>query len=393
MIVTAWNPETEGLEKTNLSQVVQAATNSLRVKNTDRISQNDRILIGEMGMEQSEVVTVGSGKTTTQLPLTGNLKFAHSSDEPVYRLRFDQVLFYRSDEPDGSYDLIATVDIDVDNRELITEYEDTTGTGTSFYKTKLYNSVTAEETLFSDYISADGYGKKTIGSVIQTAVNRVKDAEYTVLTTDDYLDIATEVNNDISSQSERPYTFTRRTALLNRVAGQPYIDLPEDYYKFKDIVYTSKTGSFPSSRPLEPISIDNFDTGYGAQASSDMLSRVALEDGTNRLLLKPTPRTNATGAYKVTYYREIGEFKSLQDEVITPNTLIYKYKFMSEYYSEKSSTDASFGRLATQYEQKYGNELMKLQRSNRKDVGTPRSFMDSSRTSSVRHSPGRRYVL
>lgn len=393
MIVTAWNPETDGLEKTYLSKVVQAGANALTVKNADRIPQNSIILIGAMGMEQTEVAKVGPAGTSTNLPLQTSLKFAHSADEPVYKLRYDKVIFYRSNTADGIYELIGTIDIDVDNRDLKTEYEDTAGTGTSFYKTKFYNSVTSEETAFSDYISAEGYGQQTIGSVIEATVRRVKDSEYTVLTSQDYLDIATEVNYDISSQSERPYNFTRKSALLDRVAGQPYIQLPEDYFKFKSLEYTNVIGSYPRTKSLDPVSLNQFYTGYGAMATSDNVSRVALDDGTKRLLLKPTPRTGAPGAFRVWYYRDLGAFENLTDEVLTPNTLIYRYKFMAEFYAAKAETDGSFGNLSTKYEQKYGNELMKLQRSNRKDVGTPRSFMDSARSSSNVYTEGKRYTL
>jgi hypothetical protein len=393
MIVTAWNPETDGLEKTYLSKVVQAGTNALTVKNADRIPQNSIILIGEMGMEQSEIAKIGPSGTSTTLPLQANLKFAHSADEPVYKLRYDKVIFYRSDTADGTYTLIETVDIDVDNRDLKTEYEDTAGTGTSFYKTKFYNSVTSEETAFSDYISAEGYGEQTIGSVIEAAVRRLKDSEYTVLTSQDYLDIATEVNHDISSQSERPYNFTRKSVVLDRVANQPYLQLPDDYFKFKSLEYTNVVGNYPRTKRLVPVSTDQFYTGYGAMAPSDMISRISLDDEEKRLLLKPTPRTGATGAFRVWYYRELGAFKNLTDEVLTPNTLIYRYKFMAEFYAAKAETDNSFGSLSTKYEQKYGNELMKLQRSNRKDVGTERSFMDSARNSSNVYTEGKRYVL
>lgn len=393
MIVTAWNPETEGLEKTYLSKVVQAGANSLNVKNADRIAENSLILIGEMGMEQTEMAQVGAGGTSTTLPLDANLKFAHSADEPVYKMRYDKVIFYRSDAADGVYTLIETVDIDVDNRDQKTEYEDTAGSGTSFYKTKFYNSVTGEETEFSDYISAEGYGEQTIGNVVDETVDLLKDSEYTVLSSRDYLTIATEVNHDINGQSERPYNFTRKRVLLNRVAGQAYVDLPADYYKFKSVEYTNVVGNYPRTKELVPVSTAQFYTGYGAMANSDMITRIALDDEEKRLLLKPAPRTNSTGAFALWYYRKLGAFKNLTDEVLTPNTLIYRYKFMAEFYSRKAETDSSFGSLATKYEAKYGNELMKLQRSNRKDVGSPRSFMDSARSSSNVYTEGKRYVL
>ena len=394
MIVTAWNPETEGLEKTYLTAVAQANSNSFKVQNANRIPQNSIILLGEMGMEQTELLTVNSGGTDTLLPTTGNSKFAHASDEPIYKMRYDKVLFYRATTADGVYSLIATVDIDVDNRNKLTEYQDLTGSGTSFYKTKYYNSITSEETNFSDYISAEGYGKKTIGSVIESVVRRVKDNGYAVLQSEDYLDIATEVNNDLTSQSERPYSFMRESVLLDRIANQNYLNLPEGYFKFFELEYTNQTGSYPRTGGLQPISLRQFNTGNSNTAKSDYIRAIAIDNEHNRLLLKPTPRTTLVGAFNLWYYEELAEFTDLSQVVRTPNTLIYRYKFLAEYYSVKAETDSSFGSLATKYEQKYGNELMKLQRSNRQDVGTPRSFMDASRDSSrIPGGNGKAYTL
>ena len=393
MIVTAWNPETEELEKTYLSATAQATDSSLSVKNADRFTANSRVLVGEMGMEQSEVVTTDTGITSTTIPLDGSLEYAHASDEPLYLLRYDQVQFYRSTSADGTYTLLGAVNIDVDNRNKQTVYNDTGGSSTSFYKTKYYNSVTLEESEFSDYISADGYGELTIGRVIESVVRRVGDKEYTILTSEDYLDIASEVNYDISSQSERPYEFTRATAQVNRVAGQAYIDLPVDYYKFHDFIYTNQVGGYPRQQQLLPIPHDTFLSGYGSMADSDTLSKITIDDLAKRVLLKPAPKTNGTGVYLLDYYRRLGEFNDLTDAVITPNTLIYRYKFMAEYYSKKAEVDPTFQSLADKYEQKYGNELMKLQRTNRKDVGTPRSFASSLRVSSSTYREGRRYTL
>ena len=392
MIITAWNPETDGLEKTFLTATAQSNANSFKVQNADRIPTGSLIMLGEMGMEQTEVLTTASGATNTTLSTTGNSKFSHAPDEPVYKLRYDKVMFYRSTAADGTYTLIATVDIDVDNRNLKTEYQDLLGSGTSFYKTKFINSLTSEETEFSDYISAQGYQKDTIGKVIDSVVRRVKDTGYTILSSEDYLDIASEVNNDIESQSERPYNFMRKPSSLDRVANQNYVDLPADFNKFYQLEYTSDTGGYGRTSGLKPISRRQFDSQQGI-SKSDYLRVYTIDESTNRLLLKPTPLTNGTGVFQLWYYTELAEFTELSQVVQTPNTLVYRYKFLSEYYAVKAETDPSFGSLATRYESKYGNELMKLQRSNRKDVGTERSFMDADRQTSGYSTQGKVYKI
>lgn len=393
MIITAWNPETDGLERTNLTATVQAGGTVVKVQNTDRYSVDSLILLGEQGTEQAEIRKVLTKDSQTQLTLSSATQFAHGETEPIYKLRYDKVQFYRSSTADGSYTLLDTVDIDVDNRNLKTEYQDLTGTGSSFYKTKYYNSVSFEETEFSDYISAEGYGAKTIGSVIESVVRFVKDAGYGVLTSEDYLDLATEVNSDIESQSERPYNFMKKAVTLNRVAGQSYLDLPERYFKFYKLEYTNTVGSYPRTNMYKPIPRGRFDNSQGI-VSSDYLRVVTLDEDSNRILLKPTPLTNGTGAFTLWYYEQLPEFTDMSQEVQLPNTLVYRYKFLSEFYSSKAKDDPQFNTLASKYEAKYGNELMKLQRSNRKDVGTDRSFADSARTSSATYgSSGKVYKL
>lgn len=393
MIISLWNPETEGLERTNLTSTVQVGATVIKVQNTDRYPVDAFLLIGEMGTEQAEIKKVLTKDSATQLTLAAGTLFAHSETEPVYKMRYDKIQIYRSTTADGTYTLIDTVDIDVDNRDFITKYQDSTGTGSSFYKIRYYNSVSFEETDFSDYISAEGYGQKTIGAVIESVVRFGKDAGYSVLTSEDYLDLASEVNNDIESQSERPYTFMRKFKAISRIAGQGYIDLPEFYFKFFKLEYTNTVGSYPRNNTYKPIPRNKFDN-YQSITGSDYLRVITLDEDNKRILLKPAPRTNGANAFGLWYYEELREFKEMSQSVQTPNALIYRYKFLAEFFSVKSRDDPQFGAQATRYEQKYGNELLKLQRSNRKDVGTDRSFMDSNRASSPTYiGDGKAYKL
>ncbi len=395
MIVSAWNPPTEELEKSYLSAVSQAGSGFITVKNTNKFPQNKAVMIGEMGMEQSELLVTAAPTTTpeSRINLTTNTVFSHASDEPVYLMRYDQVLFYRATAADGVYTLISTQAVDVDNRDGKTYYEDTTGTPNSFYKTKYRNSISLEETEFSDYISAEGYARKTIGSVMDGVVRRVKDIGYSLLSAEDYLDIANEVNDDILSQAARPYNFMRKSVPLDRVANQNYLALPADYMKFESLEYTNTVGTMPRTKGLFPVTRRQFDSAYGLLTNSDIVRSITLDDENKKILVKPTARTNATGAYQLWYFAELAEFEDLSQAIQTPSPLIYRYKFLAEAYSVKAEVDPSFGALATKYEQKYGNELMKMQRMNRKDVGTPRSFMGADEISSIPRPYIKRYTL
>src|SRR3990167_7216853 len=108
MVITSFNPATENLEKTFLDLSVSAGATSLTVKNNQGFSDADRILLGEMGAEKSEIVSTTGTTGDTGLTVSAT-KFSHEADTPVYILQFDQTKFYRSTTgSDGTYSVLST---------------------------------------------------------------------------------------------------------------------------------------------------------------------------------------------------------------------------------------------------------------------------------------------
>ena len=381
MIITAFNPPTDDLERTFLTAYTAEGETTLTVKNNDRFTIDQRIMIGKMGDERTELLTTDTVTPPDTIETTAATEFAHNADDPVYQLKWDKVKFYRAATVDGTYSLLSggTVDIDVDNAEGVTRFDDTAGSSTSYYKVKYANSVTLEETELSDPIAATGYEVNTAGKVIDAVVRRVRDTQYQVLSIDEYLDIMTEVNDDLITQSHRPYRFLKRRITLDLTAGQNYIDLDEDvtnFWKFDYLTYTRTAGGIDNTHKITPISLEAFIRKYDSSPwqDSDDIMDVAFDEANNRILFGPAPLTSQTGTVELHYYKTFTPITSLASVVETPNTLIYRYKMLAEYYSAKSETDRQWGNLAAKYEQKYGNEVVKMQRVNRADTGTPRSF-------------------
>lgn len=376
MIIAAHNPETDTLEKTYLSSLVSADDTVLAVKNSDNFAAGDRVLVGEMGGENSEIRSVTAVDANETGITVDALDFDHNADTPIYRLEYDKIRFYRRTDINGAPILMTTLDIDVDNEEKVTRWDDTTSASTYFYQTAFYNSVDLEESDLSDPIQATGYDPDTIGSIVDEVVRRVRDTGYTVLSFDEYLDVANEVGQDLMTQAQKPYRFTRRTVTLNTVAGQNYIDLPADLWKFERVTVGLVTGGTTSFKPRTPLTEQSFMQRYdnSQYAAQDNIQDVALDDDNTRLWIHPTPKTSQTGVIKLTYFKRISRLTKAGDVIETPNTLLYRYKLMAEFYSAKSESDNQWVRLADKYENKYGNEVVKLQRTNRLDVGTPQSM-------------------
>lgn len=397
MIVSAWNPETKDLERTNLTVLAPIGASSLTVKNADRVAYNNILLLGGMGYETSEVISVNtSGLTTTNIPLVGTTKFAHAADDPIYVLRYDKVLFYSSTTVTGTKTLISTQTIDVDNADKKTYYDDLSGTSGTYYWTKFQNSYTLEETAYSSPIRASGPDQHSISQVISVAIDRLSDPGYTLITPDGYLALAQEVNDDLISQTTRPYKFLRRTKAIDRTANQGWIANPTDYFKFDWLEYDNTVNGITRSRQLIPIPMRQFIRNNQTGTSiykGNYTTAIALDEENDRVLIRPTPSTTQVGAYTMYYYKSFTAITDPAQIVETPNSLVYKYKFLAEGYRVKAERDQQFLQLANFYETKYGNEIVKMQRMTVKDVGTGKSFASSEETSSTRHYPTRRYVL
>jgi hypothetical protein len=397
MIVSAWNPPVDELEKTYLAQYAAKNSATLKVKNAARFVNNKMILVGKMAYEQSEILKIDafSDNTTIVLDIAGPVttQFPHNTDDPVYLLRYDRVVFFSSATVGGAKTELTNVLIDVANDEEQTIYEDPAGTGTTYYWTKYRNSITGEESAFSDFIRMEDSGEETIGDAIERASRRLKDPGYNVISPEVYMDLAKEVNDDLTPQMERPYGFLHRNIVKDRVAGQAYIELEEDYEKFDYFIINNLNSGILSDRPLIPVPYKQFRRGFVATFTSDTLGNICLDPANNRILIRPTPRTNGTGIYEIGYYAKFLRLKNFSDVVQTPGNTIYYYKFLAEGFSIKAERDPSFAGLAQKYEQKYSNHIVMLQRMNRKDVGSPRDFMSSQRTSSRDNMPRRRYTL
>jgi hypothetical protein len=380
MIISAYNPETRELERTYLSQTYPAGTSSFAVRNANNFGNSKAIMIGKQGDERTELLTTSTVTQPFTIATSASSKFGHNTDDPIYLLKYNQIKIYKATSISGIYNLLTTVDIDVDNADGITRYDDTAGVTTSYYKIKFYNSLDTTESDFSDPIAATGNAELSIGKVIDGVARRVRDEQYVILGQQEYLDIANEVNDDLITQAHRPYRFLKDKVVLNTSAGVDYIDIATavpTFWKFNYLRYAWTTGGVTTTYKIdEPLSVDAFIRKYENSnwADSDQLIDIAIDEDNNRILLGPAPKTSQTGVITLGFYKKFTYIDSLGDLVQTPNSLIYRYKMLAEYYSAKAETDSKWSGLATKYEGKYGTEIVKMQRTNRLDTGTPRSF-------------------
>lgn len=381
MILTAFNPSTDNLEKSYLSSAYAVGVTSIVIKNADRFSSTSmaRILIGEMGREKSEIVTVSAvNADKITLTLSAGTLFPHSADDPVYVLKYDQVKFYRSTAGiDGSYSSLATVPLDVDNADRKTRYDDINGLPSYYYEVSYYHSIDAIESSLSDPMPGTGYARTQIGNIVNEVLTEGDDLDQNYVNVPQLLSWANEVNDDLSSQSARPYRFLRKNPgwTLSTTAGDNRVSLPEDMTFIDFIKYQYTYGGFVDDPQIEIIDINEMTEliAYNQNVvnNDDYLRRVAVDEATNELILFPTPLTSRTDVITIYGWTNFNAIEGLGDTVQTPNSRIYKMFLLAKYWKKRSIKENAYQALSAAYQQDYSTEIIKLQRYNKVDKGTP----------------------
>lgn len=381
MKLYAPNPQVDKLEKSYLSNSYSAGVTALDVRNNDRFAIGKRIMIGEMGHERTEVVTVSAVNANGTGLTVGATVFPHDADAPVYVLKYDKVRYYRSTTGiDGGYSQLAEVNLDVDNDTMKTMYDDLAGLATYYYKVSFYSSADSTETDLSDPIAGSGYPSGTAGALVNEFFEEVNDIQQQTMTVSEVLNLMNEVNDDLTSQSRRPYRFLKTSAPLSTVATENRIPLPADLLKFDRMAFTNtwqqRTDDYRriSMEEMEYINYDN--TFY----PNDDLLYVAIDETTNELVLFPTPYTDGAASIKVFYWKKFTKIDSLASAVETPNTRIYKMFLLGRYWRKRAIKEPNYLNLSDRFLQDYNTEVVKLQRMNKLDMGTPMSFKPDTRT-------------
>lgn len=396
MIIPVYNIETEDLEKSYLADPITAGVTAIEVKNNNRFAANDRIMIGEMGNEATEIVTVSSVNANGTSVVTGATVFDHNANDPVYKMTFDQVKFYRASSSGGSFSVISTQDMDVDNADLQTKYDDTTGTSSSYYKFTFYHSISTVESAFSDEIQGSGWRREQVGAIIDETLRELSDLNEIHITRAETIGYFNDVNDDLQTNVSKPYSFLHSRSALTRTANRAYIDFPVDSYgketmwKFDRMDYnTLDTTTDPdtddtSSIPV--ISMELFRNRYtdnnviSTTVSDDKPSAMTLDTSVNRFRFSHPAETTASNVFYLHYWKYFDTIDSEGDVIETPTPKIYKLYIKQMYYRKRAVTEPSYQQVADRYASDYLVEKAKYKQVDRKDKGTPRGFRPVSPT-------------
>jgi phage gp36-like protein len=204
--------------KTYLTSDLALGVTSLLVDNTNGFSVDDMIVLGTLGQENAEVLRVVAVPDDLTLTVT-TTKFAHSDNEPVAVIQYDQIIVYSSTSKDGTYTKIVnpTHNISFDSPQG-TFVEDSAGSSSWYYKFVYKNSRTLETTKLTDSKVYQGEPSDHYTSIYEVMVEAgMEDNQYlNWKIVDEYRREAEDiVNGYIKSRYVLP--LTKVPEVINRV--------------------------------------------------------------------------------------------------------------------------------------------------------------------------------
>jgi hypothetical protein len=292
-IINIAHPEL-GVQKTlTTSETAASATYSL-VENNDGFAASDRVLFGIYGQERTEMVTLSGVTSTNQVDHTSGPSFAHPARTQIAQMEFDQIEISRADSEGGSYTVLTTVYLNVDEPD--TEYNDTSGSTSSWYKVRYKNSITGIYSDYGDEIQGTGFTDDSLGSMVDEVLEDFGDPQATQVSREsvrNYLNAGVRklVQTIIKTYPDFRTNYTTQAL----TASTATYALPQYFLAFKR-VDINFSGSSTTSGYKAVFSGEEL--GYPTTTFSQFEPHISIR-GSN-FVIRPTP--DSSGGYAFIWY-------------------------------------------------------------------------------------------
>ena len=312
-------------EETTLKDDVLKTGTALSVKNNEKFSANQYVIIGKLRTETAEIrkISTVTGNETINL-VADPLLFDHAAGDPVTFINYNQVKIYRATSAGGTYGSpIATVDLEVSAGG--TSYNDTTGTSGNYYKFTYYNEQGAVESAFSDEIPGSGYTIYMLFSMVDDVGELIGDKLFEQVTRKS---IENKINHHQLLWWFSPYAKRELKVNNHELAtddGVQTIDLPVNYDKFQDefsVRYEyNPDAATDELQTLKPLSKSDFWHNYGDLTADDAdeLQNYWIDISVSpaKLYLGPTPKTAAQKVF-IDYLKKVTTMDNQTDATECP---------------------------------------------------------------------------
>jgi len=281
-------------QTTRLSADIAAAATSATVDNTEGFATNDYIVAGDPGIEKSEIILLTGVTAPDTLTFSGGATFAHLAKTKIGKIQYNQIEISSASSEDGSYSVLDTIDINID--EQYTTYEDTTGSDTDWYKVRFKNENASTYSGYSDALQGTGYTEDSLYSMTEEVLADFNDKQLEEISREDVRRwLRAGVRKVISSLMMSVPDYRRQYGSQALTSGTATYNLPNRFLAFSrvDINYTGSNTDGASKAEM-------IDEGKQVPGSNYSTNEPYFAFRGEQIVIKPTPTT--TGGYIFWWY-------------------------------------------------------------------------------------------
>ncbi len=333
--------------KTYLSSNITSGTTALTVQNNSNFAVNNYVILGKLGEEYSEIRQILSITGKNTITLSAGASFDHPTNCLIQKVDFDHLKIERG-ENSSAFTEITTYFITGDEREY--EYNDTTGTSSSYYRVRFCNFQTGA---YSDYSNSFTLATPSPVDALIDDILRKLQAEGDQSITDNDIfnaisDTVMRVQMEISRTNPDYLKTSTSISLLSGIQEYP---LPSNcMWVTRVMVKYTGADDFRETRKLRQESGD-FITDQGGAFSHYSYRDL---NGVQMLGLTDIPGENVTGGLKVFYVSQPKRPTSITDVINVPYVLsflhVIKDGALAELYRHFKNRDDLAQRLEERFE-------------------------------------------
>lgn len=289
------NPLLVDATKTYLSADVNANEFNVTVQNITGFADNQYVLIGEVGNENSEIAKInGSPSAPSTITFDSGLTYAHTAGTYIYVLKFNRVEISIAPTVGGVKVVLTTIDLIADNDS--TDYNDTVSVA-GYYYARYFNSETSVFSPYSDPAPYSGYTLYSARSIIDKALNGINKTTSNVLTDE----FAFQEIDNCQMECLREYKRWSFMQEFNHIVGlstenQVRVALPSDVddQDTTKSIWHARISRYPD---MDWVDKEEWDALMQTIAYSTLANAIALSDAT--ITLVSSGDFTSTGAVKI----------------------------------------------------------------------------------------------
>ena len=338
MRTAIFHPSTRNGIITQFASDHLSGVSTLAVKNSNGFIANKPIILGLPGFQQSEIVKVSSVTAPSTIGLSANTVFAHTTDQRITYIDYDQIKVYRSTTGiTGVYSLLGSP-FNITIEQDMTIYEDATSQPTYYYKYSYFNSIDSLESDLSDPIAATGFNFYSLKTLIDRVLSLFGDADGDYVSRPEVRDY---INEKYEYAQKELAIATKRMNIKNNsftvaMQVQEYSNALASDFLMEKAIRVSRDGGITFPYFAVSGSVDSLGSVY----QTNVLYKYYIYGST--IGLDPLPQ-NSTDIVKI-YYVPVPSLLTYQTDVLgTPfqnsSAMFVKGALSMCYLKDKKTTE------------------------------------------------------